>query len=201
MSIRAVVFDIGGVLALCEPMDFDRRWEASHGLAEGTIGAMMGDMWRAGEIGTATEREVRGALADRLGLTSAQVGAFMDEFWRQYLGVANTELIAYARSLRPAYRTGILSNSFVGAREREEVAFGFGSLVDDIVYSHEVGMSKPDPALWKLTCERMNTAPSETVFVDNAPRLVESARSFGIHAVLFTSTEQTIADVSALLTP
>jgi hypothetical protein len=37
-----------------------------------------------------------------------------------YLGTANTELIEYARSLRPRFRTGILSNSFVGAREREQ---------------------------------------------------------------------------------
>ena len=45
----------------------------------------------------------------------------MADLWREYLGTANTELIEYARRLRPRYRTGILSNSFVGAREREQV--------------------------------------------------------------------------------
>ncbi len=60
-------------------------------------------------------------------------------------GTANTDLIEYARRLRPRYRTGILSNSFVGAREREQAAYGFEDLVDEIIYSHECGMSKPDP--------------------------------------------------------
>jgi HAD superfamily hydrolase (TIGR01509 family) len=146
-----------------------------------------------------TEDEVRQAMGDRLGITMEQVGMVMAEMWRQYLGVANTELIAYARSLRPAYRTGILSNSFVGAREREQRAYGLGDAVDELIYSHEVGLSKPDPALWELTCRRMGVAPGEMVFLDNAPRLVESAGEAGIQALLFQSTAQAIADIEAML--
>ncbi|MET0418960.1 MAG: HAD-IA family hydrolase, partial [Actinoplanes sp.] len=125
--------------------------------------------------------------------------AVLADMWQQYLGVANTELIDYVRALRPAYRTGILSNSFVGAREREQSAYGFGDLVDDIIYSHEVGMTKPDPRLWELTCRRLGVEPSEMVFVDDAPRAVEGARGFGIHTVLFGDTGQVIRAVDALL--
>jgi len=199
MVIQAVVFDIGGVLALVEPMDYDRRWESELNLAEGTIGTAMADVWAAGALGRVTEDEVHQAMADRLGLAAEQVDLVMADLWRQYLGVANTELIEYARALRPAYRTGILSNSFVGAREREHREYGLGDLVDELIYSHEVGMSKPDPALWQLTCRRLGVAPGELVFVDDAPRLVASAREFGIEAVLFRDTAQVIADVGALL--
>jgi len=199
MVIRAVVFDVGGVLALVGPMDFGRRWEAELGLADGAIGVAMADVWAAGELGRVTEDEVHRAMRDRLGLTGEQVGAVMAEMWRQYLGVANTELIEYARRLRPAYRTGILSNSFVGAREREHREYGFGDLVGELIYSHEVGLSKPDRALWELTCRRMGVAPGEMVFLDNAPRLVASARDFGIAAVLFENNAQAIADIDALL--
>jgi putative hydrolase of the HAD superfamily len=145
MVIRAVVFDVGGVLALVEPMDFDRRSEAELGLADGAIGTAMADVWAAGAIGRVTEDEVHQAMRDRLGLTGEQVDTVMGEMWRQYLGVANTELVEYARGLRPAYRTGILSNSFVGAREREHREYGLGDLVEELIYSHEVGMGKPDP--------------------------------------------------------
>ncbi|MEU8241194.1 HAD family phosphatase [Actinoplanes missouriensis] len=195
MAIRAVVFDVGGVLALVEPMDFDRRWEAQLGLSAGTISRVMADVWDAGAIGRVTEAEVHRVMGERLGLDDSLVDAMMGDMWRQYLGVANTELIEYVRGLRPAYRTGILSNSFVGARERE----GFGDLVDELIYSHEVGMNKPDPALWELACRRLAVAPGEMVFVDNAPGLVESAIGFGIRGVLFVDTRQVIADVEALL--
>ena len=199
MVVRAVVFDVGGVLALVEPMDFDRRWEAAWGMADGVIGAAMADVWAAGEIGRVTEAEVHQAMRDRLGFTAEQVDTVMAEMWRQYLGVANTGLIEYARMLRPAYRTGILSNSFVGAREREQREYGLGDLVDELIYSHEVGMAKPDPALWELTCRRMGVAPGELLFLDNVPRLVASARKFGIEAVLFENTAQSIADIDVLL--
>ncbi|MEV0717968.1 HAD family phosphatase [Asanoa sp. NPDC050611] len=199
MVIRAVVFDIGGVLELCGPMDFDRRWEETLGLAPGAIGTAMADVWDAGAVGTVTEAEVHAAMRDRLGLSTGQVEAVMSDMWQQYLGTPNTTLIEYARTLRPAYRTGILSNSFVGAREREQRAYGLTDLVDDCIYSHEVGMSKPDPALWALTCERMGVPADAIVFVDDAPRLVESARAHGMAAVLFESTEQVIADLSAHL--
>jgi putative hydrolase of the HAD superfamily len=139
------------------------------------------------------------ALQSRLGLTDEQADEVFADMWRQYLGVANTELIDYVRALRPEFRTGILSNSFVGAREREQRAYGLGDLVDDLIYSHEVGMNKPDPRLWALACRRLGVAPAEMVFVDDAPRLVDEALSFGIQAVLFENTEQTVRDIEVLL--
>jgi epoxide hydrolase-like predicted phosphatase len=199
MTIRAVVFDIGGVLAECEPMDFGRRAEAEHGLAPGSLGAELEEVWTAGAIGAITEADVRAALLTRSGLTADQVDALLAEMWRQYLGVANTELIEWARALRPAYRTGILSNSFVGAREREQAMFGFDDLVDDLVYSHEVGVSKPDPAIWELTARRLAVEPSEIAFIDDHRPNVESARAFGFSAVLFENTAQAIADLEDLL--
>ncbi|GAA2645546.1 HAD family hydrolase [Paractinoplanes durhamensis] len=199
MTIRAVVFDIGGVLAIDEPMDFDARWEATLGLAAGTIGTVMADVWAAGAIGKVTEAEVNDAMRDRLRLTAGQVEAIMADMWRQYLGVANTELIEYARGLRPRYRTGILSNSFVGAREREQSAYGLEDLVDDLIYSHEAGMNKPDPALWELACRRFGVEPAEMVFLDNAPRLVDAARDVGIRAVLYESPGQSIAAIEKVL--
>jgi putative hydrolase of the HAD superfamily len=199
MTVRAVVFDIGGVLALCEPMDFDGRAEARFGLAAGAVGADLADVWEAGAVGGISEAEVWQALRSRLGLTRAQADEVFADMWRQYLGVANTELIDYVRALRPAYRTGILSNSFVGAREREQRAYGFEDLVDDLIYSHEVGMSKPDPRLWALACRRLGVEPAEMVFVDDAPRAVTGALSFGIQAVLFENTDQVVRDIEVLL--
>ncbi|GLY02998.1 HAD family phosphatase [Actinoplanes sp. NBRC 101535] len=196
MTIRAVVFDVGGVLARVTPMDFDRVWEARLGLAGGTIGTTMADVWTAGEVGRVTEDEVHRAMADRLGLTAPQVDAIMADMWTQYLGVAETTIIEYARSLRPAVRTGIISNSFVGAREREHARYGFGDLVDELIYSHEVGLRKPDPALWELACRRMGCAPREVVFVDDVPRLVDSARAFGMQAVLMDDPARVVSELA-----
>ena len=143
----------------------------------------MADVWTGGALGTITLDDVHLAIRDRLGLDGQQLTAFMADVWRQYLGSANTELIEYARGLRPRYRTGILSNSFVGAREREQAAYGFEDLVDGIVYSHEAGMAKPDPRIYALACDRLGARPGETVFLDDTEQCVAGARDVGIHAV------------------
>ena len=159
----------------------------------------MADAWRGGSIGTVTEAEVHQAARDRLGLDERQLDEFMADLWREYLGTANTELIEYARGLRPRYRTGILSNSFVGAREREQAAYGFEDLVDEIVYSHESGMSKPDPAIYALACARLAVEPAQMVFLDDYEPCVEGARQAGIHAVLYSGNAQVVKDIEDLL--
>ena len=162
-AIRAVVFDIGGVLEITPDLGVHRLWETRLGLAAGEMGERMADVWRGGSLGTITLKDVHQAMRDRLGLDEQQLAACMADVWREYLGSANTELIGYARRLRPRYRTGIISNSFVGAREREQSAYRFEDLVDEIVYSHEVGMSKPDPRIYALACERLGVRPSEMI--------------------------------------
>jgi epoxide hydrolase-like predicted phosphatase len=198
-GFRAVVFDIGGVLVDAPPMAFDRRWESALGLPAGALTTDVADVWEAGAIGAMSEAEVVRALRERTGLTADQVDAVLADMWVEYLGTANEALIAYARDLRPAYRTGILSNSFVGAREREQELFGFGDLFDDLVYSHEVGINKPDPRIYAIACDRLGVAPAQTVFVDDVAENIAAAEALEITGVLFVTQDRTIADLDRLL--
>jgi putative hydrolase of the HAD superfamily len=199
MVIRAVVFDIGGVLEITPDLGVHQRWETQLGLPAGEILARMSDVWQGGSIGTITLDDVHEALRDRLGLDDDKLAQFMADLWREYLGTANTELIEYARGLRPRYRTGIVSNSFVGAREREQAAYGFENLVEEIVYSHEVGFSKPDPRIYALICTRLNVLPGEMIFLDDVDVCVTGARDAGIHAVRYQGNAQAIAEIEQVL--
>jgi epoxide hydrolase-like predicted phosphatase len=199
MVIRAVVFDIGGVLEITPDLGVHQQWEAQLGLPAGEILARMSDVWQGGSIGTITLDDVHEALKDRLGLDDEKLAQFMADLWREYLGTANTELIEYARRLRPRYRTGIVSNSFVGAREREQAAFGFEDLVEEIVYSHEAGFSKPDPRIYALICTRLNVPPEQMIFLDDTDACVAGACDAGIHAVRYQDNAQATAEIEKAL--
>ncbi|HET8841018.1 MAG TPA: HAD-IA family hydrolase, partial [Ktedonobacteraceae bacterium] len=97
------------------------------------------------------------------------------------------------------YQTALLSNSFVGAREKEQERYQFEELVDLIIYSHEVGFAKPDPRIYELTCERLGVQPAEMIFLDDHEQPAEGARVLGIHTILFQNTAQAIADIEAIL--
>jgi epoxide hydrolase-like predicted phosphatase len=213
MCIRAVVFDIGGVLEItsgAEPSaGFPKMvaaWEARLGMELGVLSARirvlnerLERVGKDGALGTCTEAEWREGLRLATGMDQAQTDAFIEDFWDVYLGELNGELAAYFSGLRPRYRTALLSNSFVGARERERDRYHFEEMTDLIIYSHEEGMAKPDPRIFELTCARLGVLPREVVFLDDVEPSVTAARALGIHALLFRDTDRAIADVNACL--
>lgn len=160
----------------------------------------MGEVWRAGSVGRVGEREVHEQVAVRLGLDASARDAFMADLWTEYLGTPNEELIAYVRGLRGRCRLGILSNSFVGAREREETAYRFGELVERIVYSHEIGIEKPDPRVFDAACAALDVRPQDCLFVDDVAANVEAAGAAGMQGHLFEDNARTIARIETHLT-
>lgn len=214
MAIRWVVFDIGGILEVIpEGGDPTTRfpallaqWEARLGMPPGELGrrmkAMDQQLTRAGKdgaIGTCSETEWLAALQETTGWDRPRVVAFMRDFWDTYCGGPNPELAAYLGSLRPRYRTALLSNSFVGARREEEQRYQFSAMTDEIVYSHEVGCEKPDQRIYAITCERLGARPAEIVFLDDVEQNVAAAAACGFHAIHFHNNAQAIADVQACL--
>lgn len=199
MTIRAVVFDIGGVLEITPATGWAARWEADLQLQPGEIGRRLGHVWRGGSLGTISEAEVEQSVGAILGLDHARLAALMQDLWTEYLGTLNVELTEYFAGLRPRYRTAILSNSFVGARDKEHACYQFGDLCDLIIYSHEEGIAKPDRRIFELTCERLGAQPHEIVFLDDHAPHVAAARELGIHAILFQDTAQAIAEIERRL--
>lgn len=162
--IRAVVFDIGGVLEYTPRTGWQTRW------------------------------------ARRLGMSEAEFDRRLDAPWsRGSLGSIDLELSTYFASLRPRFRTGILSNSFVGAREREQAAYGFADLCDVVVYSHEEGVAKPDPAFFAVVCDRLGVGPAETAFLDDVAGHVDAARALGMTAIQFQDNARALQELRAVL--
>ncbi len=199
MAIRAVVFDVGGVLEFTPRTGWVEKWEAQLNLEPGGLYSRLAEVWRAGSIGTISEADVETRIGALLGLEPEQVQALMFDLWEEYLGTQNVELTTYFAQLRPTYKTAILSNSFVGAREKEHARYQFGDLCDLIIYSHEVGLRKPERRIFELTCERLGVAPHEVVFLDDVEESVAAARDLGMQAILFQTTTQAIADIDACL--
>lgn len=119
--------------------------------------------------------------------------------WDWYCGRLNVPLADYFRRLRPRYQTAILSNSFVGARREEQQRHRVEDMCDLIIYSHEVGVAKPDRRIFELTWQRLGVQPEEMLFFDNAQVHVEAARARGIQAILFEDAAQAIAALESRL--
>src|SRR5690349_2583162 len=198
MTIRAVVLDIGGVLEVIDDDVFPAPAERRLGLAPGTISGGLAGLPGNAVVGEVTEDEIRAEWQRALGLDDRQVDALLDDFWRWYVGTLDRELFDWFAAQRPARLTAILSNSGPGARERER-CHGFEDVTDDIVYSHEVGLAKPDPAAYELVTRRLGVEAGEVVFLDDVEANVVTARELGWHAVLHRDTATSIAEVARVI--
>lgn len=196
--IRAVVLDIGSVLEVIDDSVFPGPFEQRHGLAPGSVAAAS-DWPRDALLGELTPGEVREHWKGRLGLSDARADELMADYWRWYVGTLDQRLFDWFAGLRArGLRAGILSNSGPGAREAERL-YGFEAVTDDLVYSHEVGLKKPDPAVFALTASRLGVPAAEIAFLDDVIANVEAARAAGWHAVLHVDTERSIAELEALI--
>jgi putative hydrolase of the HAD superfamily len=196
--IKAVVFDIGSVLEVIDDSVFPAPFERRHGLAPGSVAAACDFPGDPG-IGAMTEPEVRSHWQDRLGLSDDQADELMADQWRWYVGTLDQPLYDWFAGVRGrGLIAGILSNSGPGAREAERV-WGLEEITEHIVYSHEVGLAKPDRAIYELTASRLGVQPREIVFLDDVPANVAAARAAGWRAVLHEDTERSIAEIEQII--
>jgi putative hydrolase of the HAD superfamily len=187
MPVRAVVFDIGGVLEVPTNTNLDGRWEQRRGLRSGEFFKRLrqSGLGMDANLGQISEAEFAQALDRLYGLDQPTTEDLLGDLWDWYVGALNTEMADYFQRLRPRYRTAILSNAAAGGRREEDRRYGFAAMADVLVYSYEVGIEKPDRRIYQLTCERLGVDPGEVVFLDDVEVNVIAARQLGMRAVLF----------------
>lgn len=111
------------------------------------------------------------------------------------------DLVADARSA--GLKTGIVTNNVAEFASYWRPILPLGDLFDDVVDSSEVGVRKPNPAIFHLACERLGVAPGRSVFVDDHAGNVAGARAAGLVGVCcgytLESTVEAVAAVRRLL--
>lgn len=199
MPIRAIIWDLGGVLVRTQ--DFTPRQELAarlgltrHELEELVFGGDSGLRAQRGEIAVAEHWE---NLRQHFHFTKQELADFEAQFF--LTDAVDTELVAYIRRLRPVYRTGLLSNMFSDLRQLMAEQWDMSDAFDEIIVSAEVGLMKPDARIFHLALQRLGVAPEEAVFIDDTERNVAAARSTGWHALQFHSPAQVRVDLERLL--
>jgi HAD superfamily hydrolase (TIGR01509 family) len=108
-------------------------------------------------------------------------------------------LLAFAASLKPKYKLGLLSNAWENARPLLRARFDFIDTFDDSIFSYEVRARKPDAAMYQAILDVMDAQPEEAVFIDDVKENVEGAQAVGMQALQFCGTETLISTLSDLL--
>lgn len=199
-NLDAAFFDLGGVvMASGSPREASQHFEGDPALVIALLMGPDGDgdhPWHRierGELSMAEAWPAIQALLDEHGITrrdTAPASPASAEW------VINDPVVDAVVRLREAgVRTAIITNNAAELRPRWWPALAFDELFDDIVDSHEVGVRKPNPAIYHLAMERVGvTEVSRTVFLDDIERNVVAARAIGMHAILVDEDPQPAVD-------
>lgn len=137
------------------------------------------------------------AVAATLGVTPADMPAFLEQYWSA--DDVNWKLLKFIRDLRPRYRVGLLSNAWEDLRQTLHTRWDIDGLFDELIISAEVGMVKPDPRIFHLAVEKLGVQVGEAVFIDNILENIDAARREGLNVIQFLDTDQTLADLAAVM--
>lgn len=179
----AVVFDLGNVLIPWDPRRLYRSLLPDEAAVERFLAEICTPAWNHALDAGGDFRAAVEALAVRHPAHRALVLAY-DERWEEMLGDPIAPNLALLDGLAaagvPLYAlTNWSREKFAVARRR----FGFLSRFRAIVVSGEEGMTKPDPAIFRLLLDRHGLEPGRTVFIDDSEPNVRTAAALGFRAV------------------
>lgn len=172
--MKAIIFDCFGVLAedvwtaFCSTLDDKEAARRAHELSHQRNRGFISEeefIQQVSETTNKSTNEVRETLKNGL--------------------AKNNELLGLIKELKKKYRIGLLSNISSDWITREFLSEAESELFDASVLSYQVGMVKPDPRIYILTCERLSVTPEEALFVDDQPTYVESARGVGLSGIVY----------------
>ena len=195
--IKAVIFDVGGVLLRTEDRAPRTELEQRLGLAPGTIEAEVinGERGHAAQRGEGTLAELWAWAGERYGLDADRTAQMQRDYWGG--DRLHAALVDYIRTLRPRYQTAIISNAFddlTALLEQHAIADAF----DLIVGSAYEGMMKPNAKIYERTLSRLGRAPAEAIFIDDAMPNIEGARTIGMHVIHYTPDVDVPAELAKL---
>ncbi len=201
MGIRAVFFDLGGVIVRTEYQAPRQRLAEQFGMDYEDIekvvfgGGPKGSAARA-SVGEITEEEHWRNVMKTLKLPASEIQRVKSEFFGG--DVIDRTLLEFLRSLKPKYKVGAISNAWSGLRqfmEREK----FADVFDAIIISAEVGAAKPSEKIYRIALEQLQVKPNETVFVDDFIENIEAFEKLGIKGIHFTDAESALKQLKAIL--
>lgn len=208
-EIKAVLFDVGGVLALGKySLPKFRRHPVGrsfHEYAARRLGLDM-DTWfdSIGKIhddaneGLISKKEALKKMAKNLGVSIDKLeNAFYYAYGNAF--VPNKKLMQVARDLRRnRYGIGILSDQWHLAREVFVEMFDLKRVFDPVIFSCDVKMKKPQPRIYKLALKKLGLKANEVVFIDNREWNLVPARKLGMKTVLFEGNRKCVRDLRKL---
>jgi putative hydrolase of the HAD superfamily len=198
MAIKAIIFDMEGVLMINNEIDLSACWAKALNVPYDAVhDVFYGEMNDKADLGDVSQADFDRYLITTLGLGMEMLPVVQKVIDEECF--IDQVLVEKIMELKQKYKIGLLSNYTDMMREKIEKEWKITHLFDDIIISYEVGLIKPDPAIFELALSRLGVSASEAVLIDDRIKNIDGARQFGLHAIHYQTRQQALAELENLL--
>lgn len=205
MAIKAVIFDLGGVI-LDSPMEIFAAFEKQHGLPENFLNRLIVESgqdgaWARLERGELTldqfycafDEELRSAGAD---ISSRELMAAVNDFAN-----VRPEMLRLVRRLQKSgYLVAALTNNWLlGDGDTSTGLDVLKAEFDVFIESSRAGVAKPDPKIYEMVLRELGVRAEDAVFLDDIGRNLKPARQMGMTTIKVGKAEDAIAELDRVL--
>jgi epoxide hydrolase-like predicted phosphatase len=203
MKHAAVIFDLGGVV-LGSPLQAFRAYEKELGLEPGALGRAVnaageGGAWSRLERGELPIDQFFAAFDAEMAAAGASISATLLMERVALASEIRPRMVQAIRRLRAlGVRTAALTNNWLNADQQQKM-HALRDEFDVFVESARVGMRKPDPRIYQLTCEQLGVTPEQAVFLDDIGQNLKAARALGMATIKVEDPDVALAELERLL--
>ena len=202
MKIKAIIFDLGGVVV---ELDFSRFFKDVIEISPLNTpnSSLLLEFWRQSDIyhqGKISNKEFYSQACELLQTCALNQEQFYNSF-NSVISHVKKDFLALIKNLKEQNNVKLLCLSNVNSshwhyllEQNKEIVEFF----DELILSFEVHMTKPDPRLFKLAIQKAGCKPEEIVFIDDGLNNIRSARELGIIGIKFTNLEDLINELKSL---
>ena len=198
MTIKAIILDLEGVLLKTKDENlYISVANALNAPYEKVYEIFFGELNDRIDLGQATQDEFDAYVIETLQMPKEKIkilkkvineDSFIDDV-----------LMVRIKELHKDHKIGLLSNYSDDLWLKIEHEWKISDVFDEIVISCEVGVIKPDPAIFNLILERLGVKADEAVFVDDRMRNIEGAKKVGLQTVFYENREQALGELESIL--
>ena len=203
MKYKAIIWDFGGVIT-SSPFEAFNEFEEANSLPKDiirTINSENPDMnaWAQFEsnsitIGQFNDLFLKEAKAKGFDIKGRDIIKLLK-------GSIRENMVSFLRELKSDFKLGCITNNVKSSsqentdNETEEVM----SIFDHVIESSIVGIRKPNPEIYMMSCDALNVSPNQCIYLDDLGINLKPARELGMATIKVIQPEDAIQEVRNLL--
>ncbi|HII72558.1 TPA: HAD family phosphatase [Candidatus Woesearchaeota archaeon] len=197
MAIKAIFFDLGGVLVTEILRIIEGAFSEETGSSREEVRKVRDRYWLDSELGRMSGREFMANIVGDLGLKK-DPDALVEKSCSLITVKEDVLEILKKIGATGRYKLGVISNNTFEWSDHSKNTLGLGKYFDFWLVSCDIGVKKPDPEIFDVAAKMVELEREECLLIDDKQRNIGAAASAGMKCILFKDSEQLLEDLNSL---